>query len=144
MTTYLAKRLVQSVATILGIVTIVFFLLRLAPGDPIALLIPPDLPPGRHQEVVAEIRARYGFDKPVVQQYFTYIWRMLQGDFGSSIRTGAPILAEVSAEKQEIAALRRKYRPSLDTHTHSSRSLATVIVAEGSFGPSGGSHAHFG
>ncbi|HSW11066.1 MAG TPA: ABC transporter permease [Bacillota bacterium] len=95
MTTYLIKRLVQSLATILGIVTLVFFLLRAAPGDPIALLIPPDLPPGRHLEVVAEIRARYGFDRPVVEQYFTYVWRMLRGDFGRSIRTGAPILDEL-------------------------------------------------
>ena len=76
--------------TLWMVVTIVFFLARLT-GDPIALL------GGEHMtaELEAELRARYGLDKPLGQQYVIYLGQLARGDFGTSIVSGEPALAQV-------------------------------------------------
>jgi peptide/nickel transport system permease protein len=85
-TAYIIKRLLLAIPTIVGAVTIVFFAIHLAPGDPVALFVPADLPGGVREDAVEEIRERYGFDKPLYQQYFTYVSRMVRLDFGRSMR----------------------------------------------------------
>jgi len=84
--TYIVKRLLLAVPTVFGAVTLVFFAMQLAPGDPVALFIPPDLSGGASEELVAEIRARYGFDKPLYVQYADYLQRTVRLDFGTSLR----------------------------------------------------------
>lgn len=86
MGTYIVKRLLLAVPTVFGAVTLVFFAMQLAPGDPVALFIPPDLSGGASEELVAEIRARYGFDKPLYVQYADYLQRTVRLDFGTSLR----------------------------------------------------------
>ena len=76
---YVLKRVVAAVLTILVLITIVFFLVRLMPGEPFtsAKLTP---------EVAENMRAYYGFDKPMIVQYLQYMGNLLQGDFGYSMK----------------------------------------------------------
>jgi peptide/nickel transport system permease protein len=83
---FIVKRILLAIPTILGAVTLVFFAIQLAPGDPVALFVPPDLPGGVREDAIEEIRERYGFDKPLYEQYVTYLGRMVRLDFGRSMR----------------------------------------------------------
>jgi peptide/nickel transport system permease protein len=74
-----------------GITLISFFLVHLAPGDPVALLYGPDLSP----EDAARVHADWGLDQPVAVQYFVWSWRFLQGDFGRSYVDGRPALVVI-------------------------------------------------
>lgn len=91
MTQYIVKRLLLAIPTIVGAITLVFFAMHLAPGDPMSLFIPPDLPPARAEELQREVNAKYGFDKPLHQQYVDYVARLSRGDFGNSLREGTPV-----------------------------------------------------
>ena len=86
---YIAIRLVLAVVTVIGISIIVFLMARIS-GDVTALLLPPE-DVSRPEDFV-RLRAAYGLDKPVVEQYFVWIGNLLQGDFGESIRFRQPAL----------------------------------------------------
>ena len=86
------RRLVELVAMLAGLATLLFFLLRLA-GDPAYVLAGQDATP----EQVAAIRAEYGLDRPVLLQYFTYLGSLLRLDFGESLVTGEAALGAVLA-----------------------------------------------
>jgi ABC-type dipeptide/oligopeptide/nickel transport system permease component len=92
---YILRRLLIAIPTIIGIVSLVFVVLRLAPGDPVNLMIPPDLPAAVREERVDEIRARYGFDQPLYVQYVRYLWGVARLDFGNSIRQQSPIIDDL-------------------------------------------------
>ncbi|MBQ6930040.1 MAG: ABC transporter permease [Oscillospiraceae bacterium] len=78
MAKYILKRIVISLATLLVLITAVFFLVRLMPGDPFASeKMPPD--------VKANLEAYYGLDKPLIVQYFTYMGQLLKGNMGYSM-----------------------------------------------------------
>ena len=89
MTRYLVRRVARSVPLILGIVTIIFFVVHAAPGDPTTtLMMGPRLTP----EAVAQMRANYGLDQPIPIRYVRWLGSMLTGDFGHSISYGQPTL----------------------------------------------------
>lgn len=94
MTTYLIQRLLWMIPVLLGVVTITFFLSRLAPGDPA------DAMAGQRasEEQRQLIRERYGFDQPLHIQYGKYLWNLLRGDLGISYDSHRPV-AEIIAEK---------------------------------------------
>ncbi|TQR33836.1 oligopeptide ABC transporter permease OppB [Campylobacter sp. MIT 99-7217] len=71
-------RILQALPTLFVLITVSFFLMRLAPGSPFMgeVAYPP--------EVMANINAKYGLDKPLLVQYLTYLGSLLQGDFGPS------------------------------------------------------------
>ncbi len=73
-----------------GAATLAFFLLYLS-GDPVDLLLPLDASP----EARAELRRAYGFDDPLYVQYGRYLWKLLHGDFGVSLRSQEPALGLV-------------------------------------------------
>ncbi|MGF1683788.1 oligopeptide ABC transporter permease OppB [Photobacterium minamisatsumaniensis] len=77
---FIAKRIFEAIPTLLVLITISFFLMRFAPGNPFTTERP--LPP----EVMANIEAKYGLDKPVFEQYTTYLGNIVQGDFGPSFK----------------------------------------------------------
>lgn len=77
---FVAKRIFEAIPTLLVLITISFFLMRFAPGNPFSSERP--LPP----EVMANIEAKYGLDKPVFEQYTTYLGNILHGDFGPSFK----------------------------------------------------------
>jgi peptide/nickel transport system permease protein len=84
---YLGKRALQSAVGLTVLIIAVFFLARLT-GDPAKLL----LPINAGEEMIAEFRAREGLDRPVVEQFGTYVWNGLQGDLGTSLRRHRPAL----------------------------------------------------
>ena len=76
---YVLKRVLISLVTIWVLVTVVFILVRLMPGEPFAA---DKMTP----EVKANMMAYYGFDKPYIQQYMTYIGNLLHGNLGYSLK----------------------------------------------------------
>ena len=89
----LARRTLAALAVIIGVVTLMFFLIRIAPGDPALLLVGPTAT----QEQLAAQREALGLDRPLPEQYATWLGRFLRGDWGSSIATGRPVRAMISA-----------------------------------------------
>ncbi|MEJ2178176.1 MAG: ABC transporter permease subunit, partial [Gammaproteobacteria bacterium] len=88
---FVLTRLGLVVPTFIGITLLTFAMIRLVPGDPIELLAGErGVTPERH----AQLRAEYGFDKPLLEQYWNYISGVLQGDLGKSITTKQPVLEE--------------------------------------------------
>lgn len=92
MLAYALMRLVYVVPVALSVSVVCFLLVHLAPGDPLVAVLPPDA----SEQLQAEMRTIYGFDRPLPVQFAMWLWRALQGDLGSSIATGRPVIEEVS------------------------------------------------
>jgi peptide/nickel transport system permease protein len=90
MVRFILSRVLQALATLWMVVTVVFFLARLT-GDPIALMAGESTSP----EYEAELRTRYGLDGPLWSQYLIYLTQLLRGDFGQSIVSGEPAMRQV-------------------------------------------------
>jgi peptide/nickel transport system permease protein len=88
---YILRRLVQSVPLLFGI-TVIAFLMIHASGDPMAVY---NNNPMISAEARAAIEQRYGFDRPLYVQYFIWLGRMVQGDFGYSFSTAEPVSAMI-------------------------------------------------
>jgi len=88
---FILSKLLYLIPTMLGITLVAFSFIRLLPGDPVLLMAGER---GVSPERYAQISAQLGYDKPVWQQYFTYLGNLLQGDLGNSIVTKKPVLAE--------------------------------------------------
>ncbi len=91
---FLARRLASIVPTLIVVSMLVFGLQLLLPGDPASMLAGED----RDEQALAEIRAYYGLDQPIHVQYLRWIGGVLQGDFGTSLRIGQPVLELVLAK----------------------------------------------
>jgi len=87
MLSFLARRLAQVLPTLAVVSVIVFGLQLLLPGDPALVLAGEE----RDEKVLAEIRERYGLDRPVHIQYARWMWGVLHGDLGESMRVGVPV-----------------------------------------------------
>jgi peptide/nickel transport system permease protein len=88
---YILRRLLYTLPIIVGVTVVCFSFIHLAPGDPISAV----LPENASAQVVAEIKAAYGFDKPLPVQYLKWLVRVAGGDFGHSIMTHRPVISEV-------------------------------------------------
>jgi peptide/nickel transport system permease protein len=88
---YIGKRLVAAVPVIFGLTVIVFFIMALIPGDPATAILGSYATP----ENVATLNTQLGLDKPLWQQYFTWLMNLLQGDFGRSYSLNRPVIDEV-------------------------------------------------
>jgi peptide/nickel transport system permease protein len=80
------------IPTLVGVAILVFFLLRLAPGDPVSMMFEGANVP---QHVIDAERARLGLDRPIYVQFVKWFGAILSGDFGVSIWTGRPVLHEI-------------------------------------------------
>ncbi len=89
---YALKRVVLTLPILLGVTIVCFALVHLAPGDPLVSVLPPDAT----QALKEQMMVLYGFDRPYYEQFARWIARVLQGDLGTSIRTGRPVVLEVS------------------------------------------------
>jgi peptide/nickel transport system permease protein len=87
MTAYIARRLLLAIPVLLGVSILVFLILHLTPGNPALVVAGPDAPP----EVVREVEHALGLDQPLHVQYLRYLGRIVQGDFGRSIRSREPV-----------------------------------------------------
>jgi len=93
--TFVLRRLLQAIPTFFGITLLSFTLLRLAPGDPLDLLVS-----GVHDlsaEDYAALRRSYGLDEPLPLQYLTWLGRTLSGDFGRSFIYKRPVIEMIGA-----------------------------------------------
>ena len=85
--TYLLTRLALVVPMVLILLTLVFLLMRVAPGDPISAALGGHVPPA----LIKQIRHQLGFDKPLLTQYGTYLWDIARGNFGTTITDHRPL-----------------------------------------------------
>lgn len=97
MTTFIIRRMLQSVATVFLVTIIVFFAMRLLPGDPIRMLVTSQSMRAMTLEEVEHLRRENGLDRPLVEQYFTWLGGVLKGDLGRSILSKVPISQELRA-----------------------------------------------
>lgn len=91
MKAYIARRTLQMVFVILGVVTVTFFAVRLVPGDPARIMNRPGTP----ESVLKITREQLGTDKPIPEQYVVFLGDLLRGDLGESFRGGRPVLDAV-------------------------------------------------
>lgn len=89
---YIAARIGLMVPILLILVSVMFVILRIMPGDPVLAMLG-----GRNvsPEVIEEYRRRLGLDRPIAVQYVEYLGQILRGDFGVSMRTGRPVIQEL-------------------------------------------------
>lgn len=84
------RRLALLVPTLLGLSVLLFLWVRALPGGPATALLGERATP----EAIERINQLYGFDRPLIEQYLTWMGQLLQGNFGASTRTGIPVLEE--------------------------------------------------
>ncbi|MBI2526877.1 MAG: ABC transporter permease [Candidatus Rokubacteria bacterium] len=94
MRTYLLKRFLLMFPTLFGAAALIFLLIRVIPGDVAELRLAGDSS-SVSEEMLAQERARFGLDRPVWEQFATWLWGAVRLDFGQSMWTGAPIYEEV-------------------------------------------------
>jgi peptide/nickel transport system permease protein len=87
MVRYIAVRFIQLIPSLFGLTIILFVLMRIG-GDPVAHLVRPEADAAE----IAKVRAAYGFDRPLHEQYFTSLGMLARGDFGESVRFRSPAL----------------------------------------------------
>ena len=88
---YTISRLLQAVPVLVGIAAITFFLTDAIPGDPVSIMLGPS--PSAQQ--AAEIRAKYGLNRPLYVRFLTYLWDVLHGDLGTSLHYNMPVLQKI-------------------------------------------------
>jgi peptide/nickel transport system permease protein len=93
MFTYIIKRLAVAVPLIFGVLTLTFFIIRLAPGDPASFYIQPGVSP----KVADQMREQFGLNDPLPVQYVKWLGNILTGDFGTSFSRQQPVF-DVIAE----------------------------------------------
>src|SRR6185436_9507178 len=109
MTAYILRRLLATIPVMVVVAIFVFFLLRLAPGDPAAIIAGEDATAAQ----IAAVRGKLGLDRPILEQFVVWLGGMLQGDFGTSIFSNLPVTRLIA----------QRIEPTL------SLMLATLLVA---------------
>ena len=94
MARYIVKRILLMVPTLLGVAVIIFLLMRVVPGDVVELRFAGESSFASKENLDKE-RVRLGLDKPMWQQFVTWMWGIVRLDFGQSMWTGAPITEEI-------------------------------------------------
>ncbi|QKC79205.1 MULTISPECIES: ABC transporter permease [Mesorhizobium] len=101
MGTYILRRMVSTIAVMAVVGVFVFLLLRLAPGDPAAIIA------GKSAtaEMIAGIRNKFGLNDPMPVQFVRWVWDLLGGDLGTSIFAGRPVLELISQRLEPTLSL---------------------------------------
>ena len=130
-------RILTTAITLFGVAVIVFFVIRVVPGNPIAMM----LPPGATQDDIARLTALYGLDKSIPQQFLIWASGVLQGDFGTSITTRQPVLAlvlgrlpatlELSMMALCIAVVLGGFSALTGTRARGSKTEAAIDISNG-------------
>ena len=89
---YLIRRILLTIPVLLGVATLVFSLIHLVPGDPAEAM----LGEGASQKDVAELRTRLGLDRPLHEQYGSFMSGLVRGDLGTSFRTSQPVTTAIA------------------------------------------------
>lgn len=88
---YLIRRIAYAVPITIAVSALCFSLVYLAPGDPLSAVLPADAT----QEIIDDVKAQYGLDKPVPVQYLIWLGKAVTGDLGTSISSGRPVVSEI-------------------------------------------------
>ena len=110
---YIVRRVLASVPVLLVVGIFAFLLLRLAPGDPAAVMAGPEAP----ADQVAKMREALGVDQPIPVQFVKWMGQLLRGEFGNSYRSGDPVLKLIG----------RRLEPTLSISILAQ--LVTIVVA---------------
>ncbi len=98
---FILKRIYTAFIVVLVVVALNFFIIKLAPGDPVNIMAGFDNP---NEEFKMAVRAKYNLDKPLITQFFTYIYRLVQGDLSESYYSSRPV-TELLAERMGASLL---------------------------------------
>lgn len=101
MSKYILQRLLGMAAVMFIVVTIVFVIVRVTPGDPAAVMLGPDAT----QEDIAALRERLGLNRPILTQYVLYFGQLLRGDLGQSIFLDQPVLVALADRAEPTVSL---------------------------------------
>ncbi len=88
---FVVRRVLLVIPVLFGLLVLTFVLVRIVPNDPAAALAGQNATPPQ----VAAIRAKYGFDRPLIVQFVIYLRQVVQGDFGASIYSGRPVSTDI-------------------------------------------------
>lgn len=88
---YLVRRVLLSSLAIFGVLVIVFVLSHLIPGDPIAAILGPQAP----NDLIEDLRQRWGLDRPLHEQFIRFVGRLARGDLGTSLATHRPVIQDL-------------------------------------------------
>ncbi|VAX25788.1 Dipeptide transport system permease protein DppB (TC 3.A.1.5.2) [hydrothermal vent metagenome] len=91
MRAYIIRRLLAMIPVVFGVVTIVFLIIHLTPGDPVEIMLGETAAPALKEE----LREELGLNKPLLEQYFIFIARLFKGDLGKSIYTRKPVAQSI-------------------------------------------------
>ena len=97
----IGKRIATAIPSIIGVIIVTFLLTRVLPGDTAAYFAGP----AATQEAVEEVRKQLGLDRPLPEQFLNYIAALSRGDFGNSLTTGQPVLADIASRLPASAEL---------------------------------------
>lgn len=98
---YITRRLIHAVFVIWGCATMVFFLLRMIPGDPVIQMLGPEYTP----EAAEALRQKLGLDEPVLTQYIRWMGNLARGDLGGSIASGETVADAIKSGVPKTASL---------------------------------------
>jgi peptide/nickel transport system permease protein len=89
---YLARRVALTIPVLIGVATLVFSLIHLIPGDPAQAMLGETAP----QSDIDDLRRQLGLDRPLLEQYGSFLAGLAVGDLGTSLRTGTPVTAQIA------------------------------------------------
>jgi peptide/nickel transport system permease protein len=92
---YILKRVLLMIPTLLGAALIVFLLMNIVPGDIALLIIGGDQGGDINPQELARLRENLGLNRPLYVQFLSWLWGVVQFDFGNSLWTGAPVIEEL-------------------------------------------------
>jgi len=105
MQTYILRRILLMIPTLLGAVTLIFLIMRLLPGDVALYILGSDESSEMNRESLQRIRGELGLDQPLIVQYGDWVWKALRFDFGNSYWTRQPVIEELGRRYPMTASL---------------------------------------
>ena len=93
---YILKRVLLMIPTLFGAALLVFLIMNIIPGDIALLIIGGDQGGDINPQELAKLREQLGLDRPFFVQFFSWLWGVMQFDFGTSLWTGAPVMEELA------------------------------------------------
>ena len=105
MSTYIFRRILWTIPTLLGAVTLIFLLMRLLPGDVALYILGSDESSEANKQALEDIRHELGLDQPLIVQYGKWLWGAARLDFGNSYWTHQPVIEELKSRYPMTANL---------------------------------------
>src|SRR5690625_2278546 len=109
MVRYLALRISLALGVLWAAYTVAFMVVYLIPGDPVSAMAAGGMESGTvSEERLWQLREEYGFNDPLIVQYFNHLWAAITGDLGTSVQTGQPVttaIGQVVGSTIQLASL---------------------------------------